>query len=245
MRMSCTGFMIEPAAGNRGQLAPQPRHHRLDAVALAQRLQRHVDRSGVGLRRGPASARSGERRRHPRPPGRSGRSPSSVCSFWLMSSKDMLWSATRVATIRPVSCSGKKLFGMMTISQSVERDRAEHGQQHQEAVVERDRKRSSDRRHARAETASGAAVPARPARRRSAGTTRTSSASSSAKWPSTRRSPSTASSRTRETAARQCRSSAGSGGTRRPATSVIETTVNPTSPAPRSAASVRDIPPSR
>ena len=26
---------------------------------------------------------------------------------------EMLWSATRLATMRPVSCSGKKLFGMI------------------------------------------------------------------------------------------------------------------------------------
>ena len=40
----------------------------------------------------------------------------SCCSFFSIAWKEMLWSACIPPIIRPVSCCGKKPFGMITIS---------------------------------------------------------------------------------------------------------------------------------
>ena len=137
MRMSCTGLQIEPAAGNLSQLAPQPGHHRIDAVALAQRLQRHVGRSGVGLRRGAASARSGEAddvldrrvalndRHH-------------LLELLAHEVEGNALIGDEAGDHPAGVLLGKEAFRDDDDQPDVEGDRSEQGQEHQEAVVERD-----------------------------------------------------------------------------------------------------------
>ena len=79
----------------------------------AERLQRDEHRSRCWSAAGTAAALAGKADHAAPPRDRAARSPSSASSFCCIAWNDVLWSACMPPISRPVSCCGKKPFGMI------------------------------------------------------------------------------------------------------------------------------------
>ena len=87
-----------------------------DNLALGQRLQRDEDKAGIGLAAAGEADDAVDRRVL-------ADDVDELVSFCCISWNEMLWSAWMPPIIRPVSCCGKKPFGMIDEQIDVEADR--------------------------------------------------------------------------------------------------------------------------
>ena len=117
-RCACPGTGHEVTArapGTTASLRRRPAMTVSMSGALRQRLQRDEDRSGVGLAGAAAAALAGEADHVLRPPGRCCTMSAIWVSFSCIAWNEMLWSACMPPINRPVSCCGKKPFGMIDV----------------------------------------------------------------------------------------------------------------------------------